>query len=289
MGQTTSSTQHLASASSSASCPVDHSAFAKHPQASSSAPTASCPVDHISPANRAQSSSSAASCPVDHASFSKSSSTLPAQCPVQPETLDPRNHLPVLTQDRAPSQTIDLPTERTASSIPRDVAGNWDYPSPQQFYNALVRKGWETPESEIETMVQIHNFLNEKAWEEVQKWEAQINKCAEENLQLVRFKGRPGELSPKARFWLFAGWLLPDRFNTEPPFDRHDWIVRRPSTGEEVRYVIDYYGAPPLPDGSPVFSLDVRPALDSFGSISMRVRAATRAAWGKGAPETSHA
>jgi cytochrome c heme-lyase len=34
----------------------------------------------------------------------------------------------------------------------------------------------------------------------------------EEKLQLVRFKGRPGELSPKARFWLFAGWLLPDRF-----------------------------------------------------------------------------
>jgi Cytochrome c/c1 heme lyase len=33
-----------------------------------------------------------------------------------------------------------------------------------------------------------------------------------EKLQLVRFKGRPGELSPKARFWLFAGWLLPERF-----------------------------------------------------------------------------
>lgn len=30
--------------------------------------------------------------------------------------------------------------------------------------------------------------------------------------QLARFKGRPGELSPKARFWLFAGWLLPSRF-----------------------------------------------------------------------------
>ena len=33
-----------------------------------------------------------------------------------------------------------------------------------------------------------------------------------EDLQLARFKGRPGELSPKARFWLFAGWLLPSRF-----------------------------------------------------------------------------
>jgi len=182
-------------------------------------------------------------------------------------------------------QTTDLPTDRTTSSIPRDAAGNWEYPSPQQFYNALVRKGWETPETEIETMVQIHNFLNEKAWDEVHKWEAQVNK--DESLQLVRFKGRPGELSPKARFWLFLGWLLPERFNTEPPFDRHDWIVRRPSTGEEFRYVIDYYGAPPLPDGSPVFSLDVRPALDNFESISMRVRAATREAWTKATPEAT--
>ncbi|KAH9995041.1 cytochrome c/c1 heme-lyase [Russula vinacea] len=249
MGQTASSTLHPASSSSAAGCPVDHSA-AKHPQA-------------------ARSSSSLASCPVDHSSTARSSSSAPpAQCPVQqPEAIDLRNHLPVLTQERAPSQTQDLPTERTASSIPRDAAGHWEYPSPQQFYNALVRKGWETPENEIETMVQIHNFLNEKAWEEVQKWEAQVNK--DEQLQLVRFKGRPGELSPKARFWLAAGWLLPDRF--------------------KIRYVIDYYGAPSLPDGSPVFSLDVRPALDSFGSLSMRVRAATRGAWEKVATEARHA
>jgi cytochrome c heme-lyase len=178
MGQTTSSTQNYPASSSSAACPVDHSTFAKnqHPQTSSSA---SCPVDHASLAKHAQPSSSAARCPVDHASSSKSSSTTPAQCPVQPETLDPRNHLPILTQSRAPSQIIDLPTDRTTSSIPRDTAENWEYPSPQQFYNALVRKGWETPENEIETMVHIHNFLNEKAWEEVQKWEAQVNKCVD--------------------------------------------------------------------------------------------------------------
>ena len=180
MGQITSSTQHHPNSSSSAACPVDHSAFAKHP-----AP-ASCPVDHVSLAKNAQSSSSAAGgCPVDHASLSKFSSTTPAQCPVQPETLDPRNHLPILTQERAPSQTSDLPTDRTTSSIPRDTAGKWEYPSPQQFYNALVRKGWETPENEIETMVQIHNFLNEKAWEEVQKWETQVSKCVVFRLYLL--------------------------------------------------------------------------------------------------------
>jgi len=55
--------------------------------------------------------------------------------------------------------------------------------------------------------------------------------------------------------------------------------VRRPQTGEEVRYVIDYYSADPLPDGSPVFSLDVRPALDNVGSIKDRVLVATQEAW----------
>jgi hypothetical protein len=34
-----------------------------------------------------------------------------------------------------------------------------------------VRKGWETPEEHVETMVEIHNFLNERAWLEVLKWE----------------------------------------------------------------------------------------------------------------------
>jgi cytochrome c heme-lyase len=55
--------------------------------------------------------------------------------------------------------------------------------------------------------------------------------------------------------------------------------VRRPRTGEEVRYVIDYYSAPPEPDGSPVFSLDVRPALDSLGSIKERIAVATEDVW----------
>ncbi|EIM86676.1 cytochrome c and c1 heme-lyase [Stereum hirsutum FP-91666 SS1] len=185
--------------------------------------------------------------------------------------------MPVLSQAPAAAQSTYLPTDRETSSIPRDEAGKWEYPSPQQFYNALVRKGWETPEEHVETMVNIHNFLNEMAWDEVKRWEKEA--CPDDKLQLVRFKGRPGELSPKARFWLFAGWLLPMRFNDEPPFDRHDWIVRRASTGEEVRYVIDYYSAPPLADGSPVFSLDVRPALDSLSGISMRIKAATQEVW----------
>jgi len=39
-------------------------------------------------------------------------------------------------------------------------------------------------------------------------------------------------------FFSFA--LCPALSSSTPPFDRHDWIVKR-SNGQEVRYVIDYY------------------------------------------------
>ncbi|KAJ7210539.1 cytochrome c/c1 heme-lyase, partial [Mycena pura] len=213
-------------------------------------------------------------CPVPHDGALKL-----AQCPVDHEAIDVRNQMPSLSQEAALSQSLALPTTRTVSSIPRDPASKWEYPSPQQFYNALVRKGKETAEelAHVELMVEIHNFLNEQAWQEVLKWEKRANRG--DDIQLARFKGRPGEMSPKARVWMFAGWLMPSRFNAEPPFDRHDWVVRRPKTGEEVRYVIDYYSAPPQSDGSPVFSLDVRPALDNFGSLKERIAVATEEVW----------
>ncbi|KAI3602523.1 cytochrome c heme lyase [Moniliophthora roreri] len=237
---------------------------------SAPSPASKCPIDHEAPKTKP------AQCPVDHGSSSHPVDQKPAQCPVDHGSISSLNQMPILSQSRQANQTMDLPTSRTASSIPRDDAEKWEYPSPQQFYNALARKGWETPEENVETMVEIHNFLNEQAWEEVLKWE---RRQTTEEVHLARFKGRPGELSPKARFWLLAGWLLPERFNTEPPFDRHDWVVRRPKTGEEVRYVIDYYSAPDDPDGSPVFSLDVRPALDSFSSVKERIAVATEEVW----------
>lgn len=84
--------------------------------------------------------------------------------------------MPALSQARQDAQKADLPLERTESSIPRDGSSKWEYPSPQQFYNALVRKGWETPEEHVVTMVEIHNFLNEEVWEEVKKWEKRRTK-----------------------------------------------------------------------------------------------------------------
>ncbi|KIY71899.1 cytochrome c and c1 heme-lyase [Cylindrobasidium torrendii FP15055 ss-10] len=223
----------------------------------------------------AQNLAGPAKCPIDHAALAKPPvETDAAKCPIDHSKL---NQMPTLSQAPAPNQTIALPVDRTVSSIPRDTAERWEYPSPQQFYNALVRKGWETPEEHIETMVEIHNFLNEEAWDEVVRWERRAGVTGD--IHLARFQGKPGQMSPKARLFMVMGWLLPSRFNSEPPFDRHDWVVRRPSTGEEVRYVIDYYSAPDEPDGSPAFSLDVRPALDNFGSIKERVSYATEEVW----------
>ncbi|KAJ6620619.1 cytochrome c/c1 heme-lyase [Mycena sp. CBHHK59/15] len=237
------------------------------PPPSSEIASQGCPIDHKPPP-------AASACPVPNDAPTKL-----AQCPIDHESINSLNQMPNLSQAPAPAQSALLPTSRTESSIPRDPASKWEYPSPQQFYNALARKGRETPEelAHVETMVEIHNFLNEQAWQEVLKWEKRAYPA--DDMQLARFRGRPGEMSPKARFWMLAGWFMPSRFNTEPPFDRHDWVVRRPQTGEEVRYVIDYYSAPPEPDGSPVFSLDVRPALDSFGSIKERIAAATEDVW----------
>ena len=57
--------------------------------------------------------------------------------------LNELNNMPaVAAQARAPGQEADLSTERVTSSIP--MAANdskWTYPSPQMFWNSLVRKG----------------------------------------------------------------------------------------------------------------------------------------------------
>ena len=35
---------------------------------------------------------------------------------------------------------------------------------------------------------------------------------SDDEIELARFKGMPGVMSPKARLWMFAGWLLPSYF-----------------------------------------------------------------------------
>ncbi len=139
-----------------------------------------------------------------------------------------------LSQARATHQTITLPTSRTTSSIPRgEVAGNWEYPSPQQMYNAMLRKGYDdTPEDAVESMVAVHNFLNEGAWTEIEGWEARFSRgfgygwkaCqngedgfvqegwAKEKPRLLRFMGRPGDMTPKARMLDVLGKVFPGSY-----------------------------------------------------------------------------
>jgi len=57
---------------------------------------------------------------------------------------------------------------------PENLPPKWEYPSPQQFYNALMRKGWNTPEEHAEAMVLLHNRLNEDAWAEILRWETRF-------------------------------------------------------------------------------------------------------------------
>ncbi|CAO3653640.1 unnamed protein product [Mucor hiemalis] len=208
----------------------------------------------------------------------KKKTEFPPGCPMHKKEgeLNQLNMIPKLNQQQQPNQTVDLPTERVISSIPKAKGSDskWEYPSPQQFYNALRRKGWETPEEEIETMVDIHNFLNEEAWLEVLKWESKYKCDCTEDPYLSKFQGRPKEMTPKAKWHSL--------FGAPKPFDRHDWYISR--CGQARRYVIDYYEAPEEVPGVPVFHLDVRPALDDAESVMVRFKEAAQVKWNQWFP-----
>lgn len=229
--------------------------------------------------------SSTGGCPV----ISKSSSQ--SQCPVKKSSgisdddFNPLNNMPFnVSSEKAPGQKVVLSTERTISSIPRGLSndqGNWEYPLPQQMLNAMLRKGkgQDIPEDAVELMVDVHNFLNEGGWQQILQWEDPYTQKLKIEPRLLKFTGRPHDLSPRARMYLILGKFFPNSFNTEPPFDRHDWTVLRSidsKENKEVRYVIDYYSAPDDEEtGMPAFTLDTRPALDSPGAAYDRL-----VAWG---------
>ncbi len=182
--------------------------------------------------------------------------------------MNPLNNMPSKLSQRQISATqgVVLSTARETSSIPkshvyshdtgsgndtgtgdgahRGPSGNWEYPSAQQLYNAMVRKGYEQSGEHVASMLAVHNYLNEGAWSQILDWErdwedlqshskpshthAHATSEGEEGegrwleRSLVRFEGRPGSLSPKA-------WIYVNLMGGYPPFDRHDWFVERPS------------------------------------------------------------
>jgi len=199
----------------------------------------------------------------------------------------------------ATGQRIPLSTYRVISSIPRgdeenDAVlsstttknnnktvppvhqppdrSNWQYPSEQQFYNSMLRKGHRPPIKSIPSVLQIHNAVNERSWSQVTKWEKELHN--NEHPKLAKFLGRPKDLSPRA--WFNINVLM-----TQAPFDRHDWYVEDNEGGEPRRYVIDFYegkekkgdlasaihgvegGVLNAPMKPPSMYIDARPALDN--------------------------
>ena len=195
-----------------------------------------CPVKH----------GGASGCPVKHESSKGSRAPVrspPAECPVsgksqaydvynRPVKVNPDNQMPFNpNQVPAPGQKIDLSTHRVKSTIPKAGGDTWLFPSPQMFYNAMRRKGktvdegeshsLEELEEEVGTVVAVHNNMNEKTWRQILAWETlHENEHTEDGgPRLVRFLGRPDDLTPKAKLRALLGGPM--------PFDRHDWYVKR--------------------------------------------------------------
>jgi len=109
-------------------------------------------------------------------------------------------------------------------------------------------------------VVAIHNAVNEKAWQEILRYEG-LHKEECPTPKLTRFLGRPGETSPKAR--------LMGLFGRTEPFDRHDWHVDR--CGKPVRYIVDFYDGKPSPMHPVSIHIDARPEV-SYGGVVDRFR-----------------
>lgn len=146
-------------------------------------------------------------CPVDHktreawleqARKSQSANAPPPtspHTPLQAEGCDssqldqklPTSHPGLLANSR-------LGTHREISTIPRALdlpegslaarpannekdtgadkkTGNWIYPSEEMFFNAMKRKSYNPDEKDMQTIVPIHNAVNERAWQEIKEWE----------------------------------------------------------------------------------------------------------------------
>jgi len=183
---------------------------------------------------------------------------------VYSQKLNPRNNMPNLNNEPIAGQKEVISQERQKSTIPKaGTEGTWVYPSPQMFFNALNRKnkGDNIEEGDMQSVVSVHNSMNELSWGEVMRWEAlHAERCPYP--MLLRFEGRPTDFSPLARIRMMMG--------REAPFDRHDWYVLR--CGEQVRYVIDFYFDDSKAGSMDAFEVVARPALDSVQSCIDRVR-----------------
>ncbi|RHY93642.1 hypothetical protein DYB37_001023 [Aphanomyces astaci] len=263
-----------------------------------------CPVKHSNVAPEG--------CPVKHSG--NTTSVVGEGCPVvkkqkvynvYSQEIDPTNNMPSNpNQEPNDGQKYPLNTTRVTSTIPKGgTDGTWTYPSEQMFFNALRRKGKgeDVHEGHVQTIVSIHNNMNERAWNQVAAWEEALhpgyaldttnpwlyippivtqytntNNMCRSDSKLLRFCGRPDDLTPIARLKTLFGFVY------DKPFDRHDWVVVR-NDNTEQRYVIDYYfdddkaaedAVPRLHDVTSVKSITMyaRPAVDSLSAVVDRIK-----------------
>ncbi|CCH59902.1 hypothetical protein TBLA_0C00880 [Henningerozyma blattae CBS 6284] len=176
-----------------------------------------------------------------------------SKCPVSPEARQAWLDANANATATATTTTTTLDAHREISSIPRtDSHSNWIYPSEKQFYDAMVRKNWNPSPHDMQTVVPIHNSVNERVWNYIRRWEAPTN----QSLTLSTFKGNSKKLTPRA-------WMRYHLMGLSKPFDRHDWTID--NHGVQYDYVIDFYAEQ---EG---VVLDVRPKLNSWHGWALRL------------------
>lgn len=234
-----------------------------------------CPVDHSKRAawmqnmteKKPEPQHEPEKCPVDHLARAKwlssvsVATTAPEAIEVEAIEVAPGCDSQKLAAEPKYATDTALPTTREISSIPRtSTHDNWVYPSQKQFYEAMKRKNWNPDASDMQTVVPIHNHVNELAWRHIMFWEKSHLEAAKQKcggISLTSFKGDAKKLTPRAWFRLTV-------LGEEKPFDRHDWTVDR--CGVEVPYVIDFYSS-----GENGVTVDVRPKLNSWEGVKLRL------------------
>mmetsp|Transcript_9957 Transcript_9957/g.26363 ORF Transcript_9957/g.26363 Transcript_9957/m.26363 type:complete len:219 (-) Transcript_9957:98-754(-) len=208
------------------------------------ASSSACPLGYSSSSDTA-----ASSCPLGH-------SAKPSESSSGASSSKPK----VVADDAALGTDHQLSRDRVESSIPSVSGENFFYPSEKQFYGSATAKGHDINPSDMSMVIAIHNAVNERTWQDILRYEGlHAAECA--TPKLLRFLGRPGDISPKAR--------LTGLFGRSPPFDRHDWHVDR--CGTQVRYLVDFYDGKQSPTHPVSIHIDARPEL-SFGGVKDRLR-----------------
>jgi cytochrome c heme-lyase len=78
----------------------------------------------------------------------------------------------------------------------------------QGIFFTSARPVFWCQEDDVNAMVAIHNNMNERTWRDILVWEGMhCQECSDP--RLLRFTGRPDDLSPKARLRMLLGQSAP--------------------------------------------------------------------------------